>query len=382
MLDPEYIYSLTPDDGEGLLNTVKEWLGTYIKTAQDSDLDVLTLWAAHTYLVAETYTTPRLLIDSAAPGSDKTTVLDHLQRLTHRATQAAQLTSPALLARLLKDGPATLLIDETDRTLNAKREGTDDLLAVLNSGYRFGASRPVLVSVPGADFRIENMSTYGPVAMAGNSPDLPPDVRSRCLTVLLLPDTDGEAADSDWQDIEDDALALHDVIAAWADVVRETVRTHRPDFTEYEETAKLKGRNKERWEPLYRVALAAGGDYWPATVRSLIAADLADQEADKEAGLTTEARHIQLIRDIHDVWPEGEGFIPTRDLVSKLHTTYAYKWGFSSDRGELTEQAMGRLLSRKFNIRTERQQRNGERARGYTRAAFAKSWRAFSVVAP
>lgn len=52
------------------------------------------------------------------------------------------------------------------------------------------------------------MSTYGPVALAGNSPNLPDDTRSRCITVLLLPDLDGTVADSDWQHIEEDALAL------------------------------------------------------------------------------------------------------------------------------------------------------------------------------
>ena len=38
-----------------------------------ADLDLLALWTVHTWLVAETYTTPRLLFDSPVPGSGKTT---------------------------------------------------------------------------------------------------------------------------------------------------------------------------------------------------------------------------------------------------------------------------------------------------------------------
>src|SRR5688500_17770125 len=47
-------------DGDKLLQKVRQWWATYISTVTDADLDLLTLWAAHTHLVVETYTTPRL----------------------------------------------------------------------------------------------------------------------------------------------------------------------------------------------------------------------------------------------------------------------------------------------------------------------------------
>ena len=37
----------------------------------DADLDLLTLFAVHTHMVVESYTTPRLQIDSPVPGSGK-----------------------------------------------------------------------------------------------------------------------------------------------------------------------------------------------------------------------------------------------------------------------------------------------------------------------
>lgn len=379
MFEPDHIYALNADDGTGVLNTVRAWLGTYICTAQASDLDLLTLWAVHTHLARETYTTPRLLIDSAAPGSGKTTVLDHLKRLAFSPVQAASLTSSALLARILEREPRTLLVDEVDRTLDPKREGVGDLLATLNSGYRYGATRPHLEATPGGTWAMREISTFGPVALAGNSPNLPADLRSRCITVLLLPDLDGTAADSNWQDIEPDALALHDAIAAWADTVRERVAADRPDVTEHAEIAGLRGRNAERWLPLYKVARAAGDDYWPQAVRGLIAADLADQAADKEAGLTALPRHVQLIRDLAKVWPAATDFWPTGDLMRTLHATFPTDWGFSSQHGELTEQAFGRMLSRKFGIRSDRRTLPTGRTRGYALAAFAPSWRAFGI---
>lgn len=61
------------------LDEVRGWLARFITPMRETDLDLLTLWAAHTHLVTETYTTPRLVLDSPTHGSGKTTVLEHLQ---------------------------------------------------------------------------------------------------------------------------------------------------------------------------------------------------------------------------------------------------------------------------------------------------------------
>lgn len=248
-------------DDERLLDDVRAWFGTYLATVNDHDLDLLALWAVHTHLVVETYSTPRLLIDSPVPGSGKTTCLEHLNRLCVAPVQIAALSSPALLARMLDAGMRTILIDEADRSLDPKKEGIPDLLAVLNSGYKRGATRPVLVPVKGGGWETSEMSTFSPVAMAGNNPILPDDTRSRTIRVLLLPDRHGTVAESDWEMIEDAAAALAERIAAWAQVNRDLVRTTRPDMPEG-----IVGRLREKWQPLARIAAAAGGR-WPAAVR-------------------------------------------------------------------------------------------------------------------
>ena len=369
---------MADNTGADILNTVENWLSTYIKTAQDSDLYVLTLWAAHTHLCTETYTSPRLLLDSPAPGAGKTTTLDHLQRLCHKPVQAASLSSPSLLARLLEKGPRTILVDEADRTLSPKMDGVGELLAVLNSGYRRGASRPVLVPDKEEGWVAREMSTFGPVAMAGNSPDLPDDTRSRCIRVLLLPDHDGAVEDSDWQFIEDDAALLREQIEDWADVVRNDVATLRPEYP-----AGLRGRNRERWAPLLKIATVAGGP-WPDRCLSLIAADLDDQDADREAGIQKMPRHVQLLRDIADVWNEhNEDFYPTGQLLDGLRFKRPEYWGALNQFGALTPQGMGRMLSDHFNIRSARQQGNRSTGgRGYYLRFFINPWQSFGVDIP
>src|SRR5215208_7309071 len=185
-------------DGDTLLGDICSWLGRFIRTVTDADLDLLTLWAAHTHLVVECYTTPRLQLDSPVPGSGKTTCLEHLQRLCLRPVQMASLSSPALLTRMLNAEQRTILIDEADRSLNPEKEGIADLLAVLNSGYKRGATRPVLVPAKGGQWEVAEMPTFAAVAMAGNNPNLPEDTRSRIIRVLLLPDLDGTAEETEW----------------------------------------------------------------------------------------------------------------------------------------------------------------------------------------
>ena len=93
-----------------MLDRVRDWLERFICPTDPRDLDLLTLWAAHTHLVMETYTSPRLLIESPVPESGKTTVLEHLERLCLQPIQMASVSSPAMLTRVLEKGPRTLLI--------------------------------------------------------------------------------------------------------------------------------------------------------------------------------------------------------------------------------------------------------------------------------
>jgi len=279
-----------PPRGTGAtpLDAVRDHLGTYISTMRDSDLDLLALWSAHTHLVMETYTTPRLMIDSPVPGSGKTTVLEHLERLCHHPVQMASLSSPALLTRMLDAGMRTILIDEADRSLSPDLPATAELLAILNSGYKRGGTRPVLVPTKDG-WNVSEMPTYSPVALAGNNPRLPEDTLSRTLRVILLPDLSGQVQESDWELLDADARALGQGLAAWAESVRDAVRTNRPPLP-----PGITGRARERWSPLMRVAVAAGGR-WPAVVEGLALDDREQQEMNREDGMVRDRPAVLLL---------------------------------------------------------------------------------------
>lgn len=365
--------TLGAQDGAALLDDVREWLGRFITVMHAGDLDLLTLWAAHTHLAPALYTTPRLQIDSAVPESGKTTVLEHLERLTYRPVLASSISSPALLARLVGNDPRTLLLDEVDRTLDPKKEGVGELVAILNSGYKVGATRPTLMPVKGGGWEPAELSTFAPVAMAGNQPALPDDTRTRIVRVLLLPDWQGQAAESDWETIDDPARVLGGRLAAWAEQVRERV-AYRPEMP-----PGVTGRFREKWQPLARVAHAAGGR-WPQAAAALAAADVAQVREDREAGLVRQRPHVVLLRHVHEVWPIGQEFSRTGDLVEALIASHPDVWGQESAYGkDLTAQRLGRMLVDHYGIRTgQADPADKNSPRGYRRVQFGAAERALT----
>lgn len=355
-----------------VLDDVREWLGRFICTVSDDDLDLLTLWAAHTFLVEETYTTARLLIDSPVPAAGKTTTLEHLARLCRHPVQMASLSSPALLTRMLEAGIRTILIDEADRSLSPDKDGVGDLIAVLNSGYKRGATRPVLVPVKGGGWDAAEMSTFAPVAMAGNNPNLPDDTRSRSIRVLLLPDVEGRIEDSDWEEHDETARALGEELAQWADRIRDDVRAARPALPEA-----CRGRARERWGPLKRVAVAAGGR-WPDVVDRLAELDVRRLEAERDEGLVQQRPAVVLLTHLHTVWGEGETFLPTTTLLTRLVHAFPEMWGSGSSFGKtLTAQRLGRMLVGGYNIHSDRPDAAGPR--GYLRTTLRTAFRRFGL---
>ena len=358
----------------GVLDSVRAWLSDYICVVDDLDIDLLTLWAAHTHVAFETYTTPRLVLDSTMPGSGKTTVLEHLQRFCLRPIQAASISSPALLARMLDREMRTILIDEVDRSLDPKKPGVEDLIAVLNSGYKRGATRPVLVPSKGGEWDVSEMTTFSPVAMAGNAPHLPDDTRSRSIRVLLMPDVHGTVQYSDWEEIEPDAIDLGDDLARTLDSVRDEIRLVRPVLPEA-----CTGRLREKWNPLARVAAVASGR-WPAVVTELIIRDIQEVETERAEGLLNLPPGMVLLRDLHAVWREEESFLSTATLIDRLVATNPEYWGEHSSYGKrLTAQRMGRLIVQSTKVYSTK---NAADVRGYMRERFARAWRQLGITLP
>lgn len=357
-----------------VIDATRSWFQRFVITMQDDDLDILALWTIHTWLAKETYTSPRLLIDSPVPGSGKTTLLEHLNKLCHRPAQMAAVSSPALLVRLLRVEIRTLLIDEVDRTLDPKKPGVGDLIAILNSGYKVGGTRPVLTPVKGGGWESDEMSTYSPVALAGNTPLLPDDTRSRCIVVRLMPDHQNRAQHSDWEWIEQEAADLSSRIGAATDAVREEVQQARPVLP-----AGCNNRNRERWNPLAKIAEVAGGE-WIAKINHLIQSDLALAAEVAENGETTKSPGLQLAHDLFEILAQNPRFEASNEIVRRLIRMNPEYWSVISPVGkDLTPQRLGSILNRSFGIYSQRIDAN---TRGWHTNQLRPIWQRLGLEVP
>lgn len=367
MIDAEQVLPMPEESGAEVLDAVEAWLRRFIAVTDEIDLALLSLWIVSTHMAEALYSSPRIQLDSTMPGSGKTTVLDHMSRLCHDPLHVASLSSAALLPRLLESGVRTILLDEVDRSLRPDKPGVQDLIAILNSGYRRGATRPVLVQAAGGQWASREMPTFAPVAMAGNSPQLPDDTKSRSVRVLLTPDLDGTVEDSDWEHIEDDAQALRDRIAAFAESALERARG-----LDVVLPVGCIGRSKEKWRPLKRVAVLAG-EQWPETADRLAVRDMAEDEARREAGLRELPDGLTVLMDLRAVWPEGEGFVPTGELLPKLVVYNQERWGAGSSYGKpLTGKRLGLLLEQAAKVTSVRP--GGRGPRGYHQSQLQPWW--------
>jgi hypothetical protein len=358
---------MTRIDGAELLDDIEQWFARFVAVTDELDLALLALWAVHTHLVVELRTTPRLQLDSTLPESGKTTVLDHLYRLCRRPILVASPPTPALIPRLLEQEIRTIEIDEVDRVLRPDGPATPDLLSIINSGYRLGATRPALIPVKGGGWEAKEMPTFSPVVLSGNAPALPDDTRSRVIRILLMPDYGNVTEDSDWEVIEPDARLLHDRIAQFADSVRKQVSGLSVELPEG-----CVRRSKEKWRPLKRVAVVAGGR-WPALVDTLIRRGLDEDRAEREAGLRTLPPGMVLLADLAKVWPDTEHLVPTGDLVDLLVKANPDCWGPSSPYGKtLTATRFGKLLTQAAKVTSQRP--GGRGPRGYLRKQLVPVW--------
>jgi hypothetical protein len=262
------------------------------------------------------------------------------------------------------------LIDEADRALNPKKPGVDDLIAILNSGYKQGGTRPVLVQSKN-DWAVEEMPTFSPVAIAGNTPLLPDDTRSRCIVIRLLPDLEGKVQSSDWELLDLPAKELAEKIEAITNDYREQVRNSRPEIP-----SGCVNRLKERWYPLKRIA-ALAGDHWSQVVDELILADIESAIEQAESGDVQLSLNLQVAKDLSAIYNPELSFIPTSSVVAKLIKFNPDRWSSSSSYGkDLTPQRLGRILNGAFGVNS---QRIGDRARGYHASQFKTIWRQLGI---
>jgi hypothetical protein len=246
-------------NGAAVLAGVHTFIKRFCSFPDEHALTAVTLWVAHSHAVHHFHTTPRLALISPEPGSGKTRVLEILNLLVP-ASMFSVSASPAAIFRTLYLNPITLPVDECDTIFSrsGKNDGNEDLRALLNAGYKVGATIPRCV---GPRHEVQNFPVFCATALAGLG-DLPDTIMTRSVVIRMRRRAPSEPIEPfRTREHASEGHALRDSLARWATLHGASAGESWPELP-----YGIVDRVAEVWEPLIAMADAAGGN-WPSRVR-------------------------------------------------------------------------------------------------------------------
>ena len=304
-------------DPAELLDRVTAFIARFSVFPDPHCAPTLALWYAHTHAIQHFYTTPRLILDSAEPGSGKTRVLEVAQYLVAKPEMTISITTAAIF-RMLSAGPHTLLFDEIDAVFSAKGGGNnEDLRALLNAGYKRSATVARCVG-DAARMRVERFPVFAPVALAGIAGGMPSTITTRAITIHMRRRAPHEQAEPFRERrVESEATPLRESLAVWLDRVgAEQLAGAEPAIPDG-----VTDRAAEVWEPLLALAEVAGG-HWPDTARAA-ASHFVSTATTAGASIGT-----RLLADLRTVFRGNcTERMTSVDILAALHAIEEAAWG-------------------------------------------------------
>ena len=339
-----------PVAGAELLDEVMQWFAQYVYAPKEA-LTVVTLWAALTWFVEETYFAPILALLSPTKRSGKSLCLDLMRWIVRRPNLTSGMgITTAVVFRLNEQRQPTFLIDEAEKL--SGRDGNREIIGLLNKGYRRGGK---VQRCREKDHAVEEFDAFGfrAVAAIGNLWDTITD-RAVVVPMQRKPRTT-QMKRFAGRVIESEGCVLASKICRFTEdhidqFEDAELRVPKPEW--------LNDRACDNWTPLFTVAQLAGGD-WP-----MLALDAAKALS---SAVENNDRAEQLIHDARKIftdqgWPE---VIKSGELVDSLNRIESSPWGdYSKGKGISTHKLAA--IFRGFEIRPH-QERDGQGriTRGY-----------------
>lgn len=367
----------------GLLDQVDRMVTKYVAFPSEHHSVVVALWVLHTWVVNAFYVTPRLILDSAEPGSGKTRVLELLALLCRAAKLTLSTTTAALYRRIAAaadDGlaPPTVLQDEADAIFGkTSTPQAEDLRALYNAGYRKGATVDRCEG-DAKNMKVREFPVHAPVALAGLAGRMPDTITTRGVTIHMRRRSPGQqVADFRERDARAEAEPIREQLDTWAQQNHEVLAAARPAMP-----TGVTDRAAEIWEPLLAIADLAGAD-WSAKARVACRFFVIASAADDEK-LSLGQR---LLRDIKVVMDrERVDGMWSADIITKLtadpESEWRDRWGKALDQRRLAKE-LNRYGVRSVNLRIGVGQAKGYSIEGPTGLRQAwDHWLAPSTAVP
>jgi hypothetical protein len=322
------------------------------------------LWAISTHVFERFTAFPYLAILSAVKGSGKTRLLEILEEVCGRPWRASTVSPAALFRKIAADSP-TLLLDEAEVLSNPKSDVAQALRAILNSGYRAGAS------VPRCDppkWEVHNFLVFCPKAFTAIG-RLPETIADRSIVIQMQKKGSAEkVARFTLRRVKAESTPLRWSVERVMDEVRDLVKDAYEDLPEL---AFLEDREGELWEPLFAVCSVIAPTRIGELRKSAEMLSTAKAAADQD-----DSRPLRLLSDIREVFPKDAENILTKELMRRLEKLDYSPW-FKPDGGrpecELNPRRLARML-RPFGISPRTVRVECELGKGYSKGEFQAPW--------
>jgi phage/plasmid primase-like uncharacterized protein len=348
----------TTMESRHILDEVYTFLGRFVAYPSDHARVAHCLWVAHTHLMEEWESTPRLAFLSPEPGSGKTRAMELTETLVPRPVEAIN-TTPAYLFRKISDpeGLPTILYDEIDTVFGPRAKEHEEIRGVINAGHRRGAAAGRCV-VKGKQIETEELPAFCAVAMAGLG-NLPDTILSRSIIARMRRRAPCEAVEPYRRRVHArQGYLLRDRLAAWARQIRERLDTSPPM------PDGIMDRNADVWEALFSVADAAGGD-WPKRARVAAVALVADAKGGRPS------LGLRMLGDLRTVFADHE-VLSTSEILLLLIDLEESPWGDLKGK-PLDARRLANLLQ-PYGVISKQVKVGGVNQRRYCRADLNDAW--------
>jgi hypothetical protein len=322
------------EDGVKLLEEIERYLRRYLILPAHAYL-AIALWALATHAVLTFDCFPYIAAVSAAKRSGKTRLAEVLELLVRKPWRGTA-PSPAALYRMLEGAP-TLLLDETE-ALNgkSKSETMVILLAVLNAGHRKGATIP---RCDGPRQEVRHFPVYGPKFFAAIG-RLPDTLLDRSIVIHMKRRSKAQLVERfRMARATEESKPIHERAAQF-------VQTYAADIERaYQEVLAadlkfLNDRDADLWTPLFTLCSVVGPERRGELEKCALVMSAAKANDDID-----DSYSLVLLRDIREVWPDGEEKFETSLLLERLKGLEESPW----KEHELTPRKLARLL-RPFEV--------------------------------
>jgi hypothetical protein len=245
-----------PVDAASLLEECSAKICRYV-VIQPHQLTTAVLWIGHawTYDHGVPFNSPMLAATSAEPGAGKSLLAVVVGRLCPRLSLNVEITGPNVY-RFVDAHKPTMVIDEADDLFTRK----SDLKHVMNAGWTRGFTIPRQVKINGI-WQTVHFDPFCPKLIALLGCNLPPQTRSRCIELRMLPKRHDEVTEEFDQRDDAEFAILRRKLACFATNNAVILKDAKPIMP-----VGFNNRTAANWKLLLAIADLAGGD-WPQRAR-------------------------------------------------------------------------------------------------------------------